>query len=96
MKTEDTIHLVLRLRGGGARTCLFTNVSDASAMTVCEWAASAPTWRRAAQGLCVEGVCNNPACCPRTCHLLTRRLSEAGCSSTRAACRRRRKLPCPA
>ncbi len=62
MKERDVIHLVLRLLGGGAPTCQFTNVSDSSSMTVCKWATSAPTWRRAAKGLCVEGVCDNPAC----------------------------------
>lgn len=64
VKPESTIHLVLRLRGGFAAPGSFTfaDVSNGSALEVRDWSDSAPTWRTAENGLCLEGRCTNRKC----------------------------------
>jgi hypothetical protein len=60
---ECTLHLVLRLRGGGGPLCVpFTDVSNTSALQALEWSSDAPPWRTACPGLCVEGVCTKRSC----------------------------------
>ena len=54
-----TLHLVLRLRGGG---CSFTDVSSDEHLRVRKWNKSAPDWRIACRGLNLEGSCRNRAC----------------------------------
>ena len=61
IKTESTLHLVLRLRGG-CLPQLFADVSDSKAMRQIEWSDSGPDWRVASPGLCIEGDCLNKAC----------------------------------
>lgn len=57
-----TIHLVLRLRGGGITPGHFADVSDASGLTEHAWNPDAPSWRRAKPGLCLSGECRNRSC----------------------------------
>ena len=62
IQTESTIHLVLRLRGGGRGPCSFVDVSDEGVAVTKAWSREAPNWRIAEHGLCLEGVCKNPKC----------------------------------
>lgn len=57
-------NLVLRLRGGGSGLAgvKFADVSNAGNLVKIPWADTAPEWRLAAPGLCVEGVCLNRKC----------------------------------
>ena len=60
---DSTLHLVLRLRGGSMPVFVpFTDVSNPTAMRKLQWSESAPKWRTACPGLCVEGVCTNASC----------------------------------
>jgi ubiquitin len=54
---ETTLHLVLRLRGGGG---IFADVDHDP--TIYKWNSKAPDWRIAAKGLCLEGKCMNSSC----------------------------------
>ena len=60
ISTECTVHLVLRLRGGGRN---FADVTDLHALLHRRWNRNAPDWRLAAPGLCLEGICRNRDCC---------------------------------
>ena len=60
IQKESTLHLVLRLRGGCANE--FVDVSNESAIRNYEWNSSAPDWRIAEEGLCLEGKCTNRKC----------------------------------
>jgi hypothetical protein len=55
---ESTLHLVLRLRGGGG--CFFADMSKEG--THLTWNKTAPKWREARVGLCLEGKCQPPEC----------------------------------
>lgn len=57
---NQIIHLILRLRGGGCSE--FADVSRESAFRNHDWADSAPKWRTASRGLCIEGRCDNVQC----------------------------------
>jgi hypothetical protein len=68
----------------------FINVNDDQAITRNEWSAEAPRWRRARPGMCVEGLCTNPACVAnnqmvviplgyRTFNLITDRVGVTKC-----------------
>ena len=59
IKHNDTIHLVLRLRGGGFS---FIDVSKDEAQIDLNWSPTAPKWRIVVPGLSVEGVCANNDC----------------------------------
>lgn len=59
ISNESTLHLVLRLRGGGGST--FTDMSEGKT-TRHKWSDSAPDWRIAKIGMCVEGFCQNSNC----------------------------------
>jgi hypothetical protein len=54
---ESTIHMVLRLRGGGS----FADMSKAKFKKT-KWSSNAPPWRKAEKGLCLEGPCRNDSC----------------------------------
>lgn len=58
IQKHSTLHLVLRLRGGSS----FVDVSNESAIRNYEWNSSAPDWRIAKKGLCLEGKCTNSKC----------------------------------
>jgi hypothetical protein len=53
----SVIHLVLRLGGGS-----FVDVTRDDAIRKKPWNESAPLWRLAAPGLCLEGYCRNQNC----------------------------------
>jgi len=54
---QSTIHMFLRLRGGGV---IFADVERDPFKS--KWNFNAPTWRRAGWGLCLEGLCMNSLC----------------------------------
>jgi Ubiquitin family len=60
VKSESTLQLLLRLRGGGA--AWFADVSDTSAMQLRQFNADAPKWRIAGSGINIEGYCRNASC----------------------------------
>jgi hypothetical protein len=62
IQRESTLHLCLRLRGGGPSGTTFVDMENSSAMKRSKWSSSAPEWRLAGQGLCVEGKCANRSC----------------------------------
>eukprot|EP00668_Euglena_longa_P010962 GGOE01013304.1.p1 GENE.GGOE01013304.1~~GGOE01013304.1.p1 ORF type:complete len:390 (-),score=75.78 GGOE01013304.1:273-1442(-) len=51
--------LVLKLRGGGENFC---DVSKEDALMTLKWNKTAPKWRIANKGLCIEGFCRNARC----------------------------------
>ena len=61
---ESTVHLVLRLRGGGPAptATTFADVSRSNIMTKHNWSNSAPKWRTVTHGMSVEGICMNRGC----------------------------------
>ena len=63
VEEHDTLHLVLRLRGGGSFPGVgFTDVTDRKGPEKMKWSNEAPDWRRASPGLCIEGKCTNRMC----------------------------------
>lgn len=62
ISNKCTIHLVLRLRGGGPGPSHFVDVSNEEAKKFIKLSKSAPKWRVVSPGLCVEGRCNSPTC----------------------------------
>ncbi len=60
---ESVLHLVLRLRGGGDGGRSFVDISNEKSAINLEWSTSAPDWRVAKPGLCLEGICMNFGCC---------------------------------
>lgn len=61
IQRESTLHLVLRLRGGGGGKAFVDVSNEKSAITI-QWSDTAPAWRVAEQGLCLEGICTNSKC----------------------------------
>lgn len=61
--TGGLLHVILRMRGGG---CLpgvpFVDVTDGAGPTKIKWSETAPAWRIARKGLCLEGKCTNSRC----------------------------------
>lgn len=64
IERESTVHLVGYLRGGGSFTpgIPFVDMTDQSGPQKISWSNSAPKWRVAEPGLCVEGKCINREC----------------------------------
>lgn len=64
IKKDDTLHLILRLRGGGPGVAIgqFADVSDSSGLTAHAFSEHGPDWRIADPGLCLEGECTNARC----------------------------------
>lgn len=60
IERESTIHLVIRLRGGGGDP-LFADVSTAG-MKIGRITTNAPRWRQFDDGLNVHGICQNTDC----------------------------------
>jgi len=59
---ESTLHLVLRLRGGGGGM-EFADITQSEKAVDLQWSTEAPEWRTVTQsGLCLEGKCANAAC----------------------------------
>ena len=62
IQREDTLHLILRLRGGGGFSGFSFSSMQSNDMTKTKWDADAPAWRHACRGLNFEGKCGNTAC----------------------------------
>ena len=65
LEPDAIVHCVLRLRGGGpcpVGGVEFADVSNADSLKRKDWSKSAPRWRIACPGLCLEGVCQNKKC----------------------------------
>ena len=58
---QATIHLTSILKGGRS-TYSFTDVSSDKHLHVHEWSKTAPDWRKACNGLNLEGRCQNTSC----------------------------------
>lgn len=61
IKPGSTVHVVLKLRGGGEAP-VFADLSRDAIVQTHGWSESAPDWRAAACGLCIEGECTNESC----------------------------------
>ena len=59
---NSTIHLVLRLRGGGGDAADFVDIANTDALRTHTWNKDAPEWRYACHGLNIEGRCTNSTC----------------------------------
>ena len=62
IQNESTIHMVLRLQGGGPGFCNFVDVSSKKGPQKMKFSKSAPEWRIVSTGLCLEGLCKNKEC----------------------------------
>ena len=62
IKKESTLHLVLRLRGGGCSPRAFVDMSNEGGLERRKFNKSAPKWRKAGDGLNLEGICTNSKC----------------------------------
>jgi len=66
LEPDAIVHLVLRLRGGGGGPpqvgVEFADVSNTDSLKRKDWSKSAPRWRMARPGLCLDGVCQNEKC----------------------------------
>ena len=74
IEPDVIIRLVVRLRGGGTGPppvgVEFTDVSSADSLKRKDWSKSAPPWRVARPGLCLEGVCQNERCSANGKHVI--------------------------
>ncbi len=61
IRSGDTVHLVLRLCGGGGSGRPFVDVTK-NRMKKMHWSKTAPDWRTAEPGLSLEGSCENKKC----------------------------------
>ena len=61
IQMESTLHLVLRLRGGGGIPMNFVDV-EKGVIQKLEFSDSAPEWRSVTEGLNLFGICNNAKC----------------------------------
>lgn len=55
-----TLHMILRLRGGGSGNYEFANIK--AGLKEGSWSKSAPDWRQCLGGLCLLGTCRNVNC----------------------------------
>lgn len=60
LQPYSTVHLVLRLTGGGGTA--FVDVSNSSSLNSTVFSDTAPDWRSSTKGLNLEGKCTNPSC----------------------------------
>jgi len=60
IRESCTLHLVLRLRGGGPEE--FVNVNRSDALINVKFSDSAPDWRYCCNGINIEGRCENKSC----------------------------------
>ena len=61
------IQIIHRMVGGGDMQCMpmgapFVNIDEHSLPSRHEWSTTAPSWRIAKHGLCIEGTCTNRRC----------------------------------
>ena len=59
---ESTAHMILRVRGGGPEPVLPLLLSNLEDRDDIKFNKSAPKWRSAEPGLCLEGPCKNDKC----------------------------------
>lgn len=59
IQKESTLHLVLRLRGGGFPSIKFNSMGEP---IILKFSDSAPNWRMINRGLNFEGICMNSKC----------------------------------
>merc|ERR1711977_95996 len=59
IQKESTLHLILRLRGGGPT---FEFADPSKGLEKRKWSSDAPDWRRCCKGLNYEGTCSNSEC----------------------------------
>jgi len=57
---DSTVHMILRLRGGGPGDPIM--FADLESSRDISFSKEAPKWRRATPGLCLEGPCTNKDC----------------------------------
>ena len=62
IQKECTIHLILRLCGGGTGGVNFVDVANTDALRTYAWNKGAPIWRVAGHGLNIEGRCTKGTC----------------------------------
>lgn len=62
IRRESTLHLVLRLRGGGEESISFVNLDNEQGLTRHQWSDRAPVWRICKPGTCIEAVCTSKGC----------------------------------
>lgn len=68
---ESTIHMILRLLGGGSVVgYMFVNLADENLMRTAKCSNQAPDWRIALPGLCIEGTCCNEKCVAHGCRVI--------------------------
>lgn len=61
IKKESTLHLVLRLRGGGGMPLNFVDVQSLQIKNL-NFSSNAPRWRVVKKGLNIFGICKNKNC----------------------------------
>lgn len=84
ISSGTTLHLVLRLRGGGCGE--FVDLTKTDKRTKSDWAKTAPPWRRATQGLGLMGRCTNWRCQAHTEYVLYNHGVRAFTLSTQPKC----------
>ncbi|ETM43316.1 hypothetical protein L914_11180 [Phytophthora nicotianae] len=62
IKNKSQVHLVRLMRGGGARSRTFADVSNDSLLTELDFADDGPEWLTVYEGLNIEGRCKNVSC----------------------------------
>ena len=64
IESEATLHITMGFEGGIGPTygLELADVSNGNGLKKLEWGNSAPAWRRAVHGLCLEGTCTNTLC----------------------------------
>ena len=61
IQKESTLHLVLRLRGGGPPCFNFIDIEKGKVIELC-FSKNAPEWRSVIKGLNLFGICENEKC----------------------------------
>eukprot|EP00331_Platyophrya_macrostoma_P002004 CAMPEP_0176425864 /NCGR_PEP_ID=MMETSP0127-20121128/11621_1 /TAXON_ID=938130 /ORGANISM="Platyophrya macrostoma, Strain WH" /LENGTH=228 /DNA_ID=CAMNT_0017807063 /DNA_START=8 /DNA_END=694 /DNA_ORIENTATION=- len=60
---KSTIHLVLRLRGGGPQMGMdFPDITQSEKAKKIKWCTIAPEWRTVTPGFSIDGICKNMNC----------------------------------
>jgi ubiquitin C len=74
IRAEATLHLVLRLRGGGCSEARsFADVSRTEAVVAAAFSETAADWRTVSEGISIEGVCGNAGCAAHGQQVIERR-----------------------
>jgi ubiquitin len=69
IKHHSTVHMVLRLWGGGGfQPRAFVDMANEAGLQRHQWSRRAPKWRTASSGLNLEGRCTNSDCEAHGCH----------------------------